>query len=419
MKLAVFTSQFPGPTCTFFARDMRGLIDSGIDIDVFSIYPLEPALWRYVPDTLNEKILPRSRVHHLMIRECLRSASFIGRNKLGRFLGDAVSISTSATVYGVSSLAKSGYVLPKAWTWAHQYSDRFDHVLAYWGNYTATCAYLFHRLSARAIPFSLFLHAGTDLYRGNVYLRQKLLYADNVITCSDFNRQYIQARFANVAERTSSKIYVHHHGLDLSEFSFELNRKLPPRVIAVGRIEREKGYDYLVRALHRLEQMGTKVKIEIVGDGSQTQYLKSLSHELGVADRVTFRGWLTPEETKRAISQAAVLVHPAATLGDGVPNVIKESMALGTPVIASEIAGIPELLQGGKHGVLVPPRDIDALARAIEQLLQNYDVRSRYAESARRHVELKFDLWRNGQQLSAILTGSARTSDGANEPGAI
>ena len=65
MRLAVFTNQFPNRVSTFFARDIRGLIESGIDIDVFPLYPLDPALWCYVPEILNETILPRSKCHHL------------------------------------------------------------------------------------------------------------------------------------------------------------------------------------------------------------------------------------------------------------------------------------------------------------------------------------------------------------------
>jgi glycosyltransferase involved in cell wall biosynthesis len=409
MKLAVFTHQFPGPVCTFFARDMRGLIDAGIDIDVFPIYPLDSTFWRYVPNILNDKVLPRNKIHHLSTADCLRCIKPWPQIKLRRFFGDSFPISTSAIRFGIEPFVKSSYAFLKAWTWAQRCADHYDQILAYWGNYSATCAYLFHRLATPSIPFSLFLHAGIDLYRNPVYMRQKLLYADNIITCSDFNRLYIEKHFSDIAAKIADKVFVHHHGIDLCDFSFQSNNRLPRKIVAVGRLEKEKGYEFLIRATQQIQHSGERIEVEIVGDGSQSEYLRSLANDLGVADRITFRGWLTPEETKRAIRQATILVHPAAELGDGVPNVIKESMALGTPVVASSIAGIPELLQGGKYGVLVPPRDIDALAGAIEHLLRNRDVRSSYAESARRHVELKFDLSRNGQKLSAVLRRSVRT----------
>jgi glycosyltransferase involved in cell wall biosynthesis len=419
MKLAVFTHQFPGRVCTFFARDMRGLIDAGIDIDVFPIYPLDPSLWRYVPDILNEKVLPRNKVHHLTTADCLHCAKPLPAGKLGRFFADAFTISNSAISFGIEPFVKSGYAFLKAWTWAQRCADHYDQILAYWGNYSATCAYLFHRLATPSIPYSLFLHAGIDLYRNPVYMRQKLLYADNIITCSDFNRLYIERTFSDIADKIANKVFVHHHGIDLCDFSFQSNNRLPRRIVAVGRLAKEKGYEFLIRAAQQIQHSGERIEVEIVGDGSQSEYLRSLANDLGVADRITFRGWLTPEETKRAIRQATILVHPAAELGDGVPNVIKESMALGTPVVASSIAGIPELLQGGEHGVLVPPRDTDALAGAIKHLLRNPVMRSSYAESARRHVERKFDLSRNGHQLSAVLRRSDRTGSAPTETGGL
>src|SRR5215831_12109758 len=96
MRLAVFTNQFPTRVSTFFARDMRGLIDAGIDIDVFPIYPLDPTLWCYVPEILNERILPRNKVHHLTLPQCLKSAKFWPSSELNAFLRDTGAISASA-----------------------------------------------------------------------------------------------------------------------------------------------------------------------------------------------------------------------------------------------------------------------------------------------------------------------------------
>ena len=79
---------------------------------------------------------------------------------------------------------------------------------------------------------------------------------------------------------------------------------------------------------------------------------------------------------------------------------------MGTPVIASDISGIPELLGGGRLGILVPPRDVKALADAIQNLLTNVALREKFAESARRHAIQHFDLWRNGQCLANVLRSS-------------
>ncbi len=170
MRVAIFTSQFPGRVNTFFARDVRALLEAGCDIEIFPIYPLDPSLWRYVPDCLNDKVLPRNKVHHLNFNHVLCAAKMVGQKKCGAFLQDVANITVSAAKFGLEPLAKSTYVLGKGLAWARQFPNNFDHVLAYWGNYAATCAYLFNRLIDRPVPFSMFLHAGTDLYRKQVFL---------------------------------------------------------------------------------------------------------------------------------------------------------------------------------------------------------------------------------------------------------
>ena len=403
MRLAVFTNKFPSRVSTFFARDMRGLIDAGIDIDIFPIYPLDPTLWSYVPDILNEQILPRHKVHHITLSDSLRAAGFPPLRKLSLFFRDTMSISATAITSGIEPFAKSTYVFPKALGWAQKYGAQYDHVLAYWGNYTGTCAYLFCRLLPSSIPFSIFLHAGIDLYLNQIYLRNKLLAATNIITCSDFNVSFIKKHFSDIWNVLSKKLYVHYHGLDFKDFSFELNHRPPKKVLAVGGLNEWKGYDYLIRAIAELTARGLQCQLELVGGGNEADSLKALATRLGIMDRVKFRGWVRPEEIPGIMSKATVFVHPSSKLGDGVPNVIKESMAAGTPVIGSNIAGIPELLKGGDLGLLVPPMDIKALADAIENLLTNAGLRNKYAESARKHAVEKFDLWRNGKALAKVL----------------
>jgi glycosyltransferase involved in cell wall biosynthesis len=408
MRLAVFNNQFPGLVSTFFARDMRGLLESGVDVDVFAIYPLEPELWRYVPDILNEQHLPREKVHHTSLGRNLRYARPWPLAKFGTFLQDTAAISASVAKFGVAPLAKTAYVLLEAWVWAQEHFTNYDHILAYWGNYSATCAYVYHRLTAPEIPFSIFLHAGVDLYRNPLYMRQKLLYADNIITCSEFNIQFIHDRFQDIFHLLEDKTYVHHHGLDFREFSYEPADRSSRRVIAVGRLVKQKGFDYLLHAVHELQCQGINVEVELVGEGSESAALRALADELQITDKVRFRGWLASDEVQNAIRQATIMAHPSADLGDGVPNVIKEAMALGTPVVASNVAGIPELLDHSRCGMLVPPRDVKALADAIQKLLANETMRHRYAQAARAHAEKKYDLWRNGQRLAALLSSTIR-----------
>ena len=403
MRLAVFTSKYPARVATFFERDLRALIAAGVEVDVFAIYPLDAAMWRYNLGLLSEDVLPRTRVHHLTLPETLGALPWIMGRDARTWLRDAAAVTTSALRYGPAPLAKSLYVLPKAWAWARAFPDRFDHILAYWGNYAATCAYAFHRLTNPSVPLSIWLHAGTDLYRQPVYLRQKLAYADRIITCCEFNRRYLAQLFPTLASSLQAKLHVSYHGLDLARFPFEPEGRPPQRLVAVGRCAGEKGFDHLLRALHLLAQRGSAAELELVGDGPQLPALKRLARQLGITDRVRFRGWLRFDEAHAAMRAATILVHPSPGLGDGLPNVIREAMALGTPVIATQVAGIPEALDGGRCGVLVPPRDTVALADAIAALLDDGPRRLRLAALARHRTEALFDTWINGARLADVL----------------
>ena len=408
MRLAVFTSWYPARITTFFERDMRALLDAGVDLEVFAIAPLDPSMWKHSMDLLSPKHLPRNRVHHLTIGKAVTGAlPTVARNPFIS-LRDLVRVLPAAARKGRVVFAKTAYVFPKAWAWAERFADRYDHVLAYWGNYAGTCAYAFHRLAQarakRRIPFSLWLHAGIDLYATPPFLQEKVEYADNIITCCEFNQRYIARAFPRVA----GKVHVCHHGLDLARFPYRATERADNRILAVGRLRKYKGFDYLVRAAALLAQRGRgDFTLELIGDGDERDALSKLAAELGIADRLRLRGWLSFPEVVKAMSEATVLVHPSEGLGDGLPNVVREAMAIGTPVIGSDIAGIPDALRDG-CGVLVPPRDVPALATALEQLLADPQRRRDMAARARDRAAERYDLWRNGARLASLLTQTRR-----------
>jgi colanic acid/amylovoran biosynthesis glycosyltransferase len=408
MRLAIFTSQFPGRVNTFFARDVRALLEAGFDIHIFPIYPLETGLWRYVPDCLGEDILPRTKIHHINYDQVFQFAKLIPLKKYITFLQDAATIEFSATTFGFKALAKSTYVFGKALAWAGQFPHGFDHVLAYWGNYAATCAYLFNRLREESVPFSMFLHAGTDLYRNQVFLREKLLYANNIFVVCEFNKHFIRELYPDIFKMIDGKLHLHHLGLDLEEFPYDPDARQMRKVVGVGGLIKYKGFDYLLRATRELAIRGIDIEVELVGDGAERNVLTALAEKLKITDRLHFRGWLPPDQVRDIIKQASILVHPSIGIGDAVPTVIKESMALGTTVVASNVAGIPELLDDGRCGVLVPPRNVEALVDAIMTLLANTAMRRAYADAARKYAEEKFDLWRNGRHLAEILQSTKR-----------
>ena len=144
----------------------------------------------------------------------------------------------------------------------------------------------------------MFLHAGLDLYADQVYLREKLLYSDNIIVVCDFNRQFIQERYADIYPLISGKIHLYHLGLDLSTFPYQPNHRPASKILAVGSLEKYKGYEYLLRAAFELSRRGVYFELEFVGDGKEAEFLKLLAKQLSISDRVRFTGWLRPAMSK-------------------------------------------------------------------------------------------------------------------------
>ena len=212
MRLALFTNQFPARLNTFFARDVKALLDHGIDVEIFPIYPEDPALWDCVPDFLGESQLPRHKVHHchLGLLGGLRSLSAGLRQP--HCLPDVARIMASSLAFGPAPLLKSVYAALKAFRWHQVNRTEFDFVLAYWGNFSATAAYLFHRLSGSRSGFGFYLHAGVDLYRDQVFLREKLNYANVVFVVCEFNRQFIRQLYPQDFAALNPKIQLHHLG---------------------------------------------------------------------------------------------------------------------------------------------------------------------------------------------------------------
>lgn len=419
MRLAVFTSQFPGRVNTFFARDMRALLDAGFEIDIFPLHPLDPAMWRFVPAILSPAVLPRERVHHL-------AASRFGGHarprpaRVARLLRDGARIVSESALHGPAVAAKSAYALTAAWRWATRGPrERFDHVLAYWGNYAATAAYAFRQLAAPEVPLSIVLHAGTDLYRQRVFFRRKLRAAARLFVVCEFNRTFLEQQYPDLYPEIAGKVAVHHLGLDLDAFTCRLDRATAAPVVGVGSFEAAKGFDDLVRAAGCLQRRDLPVPIRLIGAGPQLRHLEQLRRTEGVEHLVRIEEWQPPEAVHHAIAEAFALVHPSKRLGDAVPTVIKEAMALGTPVVASAIAGIPELLDGGRCGVLVPPASPERIADALAAFIGDESRRRALAGAARAHAERLFDIKRTGAAWASSLCAVTAPARSAHIDGSI
>lgn len=408
MRLAVFTNQFPGRLNTFFARDMRALIEAGVELEIFAFYPLDETLWDHVPPILGPEVLPRDLVHHLAPFEVARASVRVGAQS-ARFLRDAAPLVAASGRYGPAATARAAYAAAFArgcvTRWGQQ---RFDHVLAYWGNYAASVAYLFHRHTQPSIPFSMFLHARMDLYRQPAFLRRKMLHADNILVVCEYNRRYLAKHYSDIYPRVESRIAVHHLGLPLEQIPVAPNSDgVGARLVAVGNLEPLKGFAGLLEAMAKLRDAGISVHLDLVGEGRGKGELQQLTQRLDLAERVTFHGYQPADRVLAIMGAATVMVHPSIR-PDAMPTVIKEAMAVGVPVIASDLAGIPEILDRGRCGLLVPPGDVPALASALKSLLADPVRRHQFSMLGRQHMEQQFDLWKNGALLAERLRSTQR-----------
>jgi glycosyltransferase involved in cell wall biosynthesis len=189
----------------------------------------------------------------------------------------------------------------------------------------------------------------------------------------------------------SEKIRVIHSGIDPSPF-----QKTPPEeakgdLAVVGTaavLEERKGHRFLLEAAALLKRQGRRLAYRFAGEGSERERLRMLSQQLGLGEEVLFMGFLS--DIPSFLSSIDIFVLPSLYEGLGVA--VLEAMAAGKPVVATEVGGIPELLHDQVTGLLVPPKDSSALARAILQLVSRKDVMRHMGDKGRERVHRHFTM---------------------------
>jgi len=277
------------------------------------------------------------------------------------------------------------------------------HLHAHFASAATTVA----RLAARfaGLSYSFTAHA-KDLFHESVRpddLRRKLSDAAAVVTVSDYNLQHLRKAFGAAAGHVQ-RIY---NGLDLGRFPYESPEDRPPRIVAVGRLIEKKGFTDLIDACAILARGGGEFTCQIIGAGPLAAALRRQVEDLGLLGCVELLGPRPQGDVARCVQSAAVLVAPCVVGADGnrdgLPTVLAEAMALGTPCVSTNVTGIPELVRDGETGLTVPQHDAAALAGAIERLLVDRALRVEIANRARRLIEAEFDIDRNTARLRAIF----------------
>lgn len=238
-------------------------------------------------------------------------------------------------------------------------------------------------------------------WRGREYLRGRdrvMARAGLIIAVSDFIRGRLLAK-----GYPEQKIVTYRNGIDVNLFQpTTLQRE--PVVVFVGRFVEKKGGEYLLRALGALREQGRGVHGVFIGDGPLRPSLERLAREVG-AD-VEFTGFLPAVQVRQWLGRAAVVAVPSVTAADGdsegLPTVILEAQAMGTPVVATRHAGNAEGVQEGRSALLVDERDVQGLAAALRRFIDEPDAIVRYGAAGRAFVEANFSIDRQAEGLEQL-----------------
>jgi glycosyltransferase involved in cell wall biosynthesis len=276
------------------------------------------------------------------------------------------------------------------------------HLHAQFADSATDVALLVSHRGGSGWSWSLAVHGPVEFYNVEGYrLPAKLTDATFVQAISHFGRSQL---LTLLEEDRWDKVHVVHCGVDPEVY---LPQGPPPhadgelRILCVGRLVNLKGQSLLVRAASRLRERGVDVRVVLIGDGPKRRELERLARELGVDDRVELLGSVGQAEIRNYYEAADLFCLPS--FAEGVPVVLMEAMALERPVVTSMIMGIPELVEDGVSGLVVPPGDLDRLVAALERLAGDPQLRARMGRAGRAKVLAEFDVRASALRLRELF----------------
>ncbi len=290
----------------------------------------------------------------------------------------------------VKEFLQAGYIAERVLT-----AGSIRHLHAHFCHSATTVAMFASRLCG--LPFSFTAHA-KDIYvralNPGDLLQTKLRRAKFAVTCVKANQEHLVSLGVK-----KTPIYNIYHGLDTRLFAPRddaAEEPATPTLLSVGRLVEKKGFPVLIEACRLLKDGDYRFHCQIVGGpGPCAQRVASLIRESGLEDTVALRPAVTQEELREIYRRATLFVLPCQIAEnddrDGIPNVLVEAMASGLPVVSTNVAGIPELIESGVNGLLAPQKDARALADAIARLLDEPDLRRKLGAAAREKVCRLFD----------------------------
>jgi colanic acid/amylovoran biosynthesis glycosyltransferase len=281
--------------------------------------------------------------------------------------------------------------------------DGIRHLHVHWASHPATLALIVAKFSN--ITYSISAHAH-DIQVFRNLLDWKIAEARFVRTCTEFNRKLLEQLYPN---ETRGKMVVIHYGVD-PELYADAWKRMPaarPRILCVASHRPYKGLPYLIEACRMLRDEGYVFDCNLVGTGPMRDELAGMIRDRNLEDCVHLLGPKPEAEVARLLKETTFFVLPSIIQKDGtmegMPNALIEAMATGRAVISTSIAGIPELIEHGSTGFLVPPQDAVKLADAIRQMLDDPERTRRMGERGRERILEEFNIRDVVSQLVARI----------------
>jgi glycosyltransferase involved in cell wall biosynthesis len=377
---------YPKISETFILNEILGLEEAGFELSIFSVWPSNDP--RYHPGLARVDANTTYLFEAMDLIENVKDLRKLGKSSYGA--GVDVAVDAAERLFDDEAGARLAQALRLATVCLE---EELDHLHAHLMLVSAQVTYLAHLITG--IPFTVTAHA-VDIFVERTNAEQFRVIADaakSLVTVCDANRDYIANRYFEGDRARVVRIY---NGLPLDEISPAADPAVDPRLIfGAGRLVEKKGWDVLLEACSILKNRGTDFRCVIGGAGPEKERLNEIRNRLGLHDQVTFPGPLRREEVFEWMSRARVFTSPCLIAANGdqdaLPTVLLEALALGVPVVSTRLGGIPEIVDDGVQGLLVPPRDPVELASALELLLANDQLWTAFSESGPKKIASTFD----------------------------
>ena len=278
--------------------------------------------------------------------------------------------------------------------------NKIDRIHAHFANNAALKAYLLSKFIN--VPFSCTGHGSELLLYPEPFLKELIINAKPFVTISDYNKRLLTGKY----NLSSDQIVVNYCGIDTDYFRRTENPRKPDilALTSVTALKPVKGVSYLIEACQLLKKQDISFKCHIIGGGIDYKSIADLIRKFNIKDSVYLLGIKSQNEIRDYLQSSDLFVLPS--ISEGIPVAVMEAMAMELPVIAPNITGLPEIIEDGINGYLVPPKNPQALAEKIIDLYNNPKEIIAFGKAARKTIEEKFNLKTNVSTFERLLINS-------------